>query len=307
MALSTHGAGYGYYSTAIVKVSPDATVLFECSIADMGQGQHTVQSQIVAEVLGVPFENVRIVCHDTDSTPFATKVHGSQGTWHQGKATYEAALSAKQQILALAAQRLKVEPGELDIHNARIYVRSSPENTCTFAEGLGERSMIIGVGQTFPDGREEGIYPREQATHFVDLSVDTETGKIDILRYVPVHYIGRALNPKIVEGQIMGAVYQGLESVLFGECITDPQTGKMLTYNWETYRPLTMLDIRLEPIMVEMHGLDPAHPFGAIACGEGAMNPVCATCGNALYNALGVRLKSTPFTPDKILKALGKL
>jgi xanthine dehydrogenase molybdenum-binding subunit len=306
MALSIHGAGDGYYSTAVVKVLSDATILFECSIADIGQGQHTVQSQIVAEVLGVPYENVHIVCHDTDSAPFAIKVGGSQGTWHQGKATYEAALNAKQQILNLASERLSVEPDDLDIRHARVYVKETPENSCSFAEAFSDISMIIGVGQTYPDGRDQGIYPREQGVHFGEFAVDTETGEIRVLHYVPVQYVGRALNPKVVEGQIMSGVYHGLESALFGECITDPQTGKMLTYNWENYKPLTMLDFCLEPVIVEIPGRDTSHPFGAIACGEGAINPVCAVCGNAIYNALGIRVKSTPFTPDKLLEALRK-
>ena len=307
MNLAIHGAGDGQFSTAIVKVSPDATALLECSIADIGQGQHTVQSQIVAEVLGIPYENVHLVCHDTDSTPFSTKVGGSQGTWHQGKATYDAALSARKQILELASKKLGRPPEELTIKDAIIYVAGIPNRSYTFLDILGNFSMVIGVGQTFPDGHEEGIYPHEQGAHFVHCSVDTETGEIKIFKYIPVQYVGRALNPKIVEGQIFSGVYHGLECALLAECIIDPKTGKMLTYNWENYKPLTMLDCEIEPVMVEISGHDRSHPFGAIACGEGAVDPVCATVGNAIYNATGIRLKTTPFTPDKLLKALGKI
>lgn len=307
MGLTIHGAGDGLYSTAIVKVSPDATVLFECSIADMGQGQHTVQSQIVAEVLGVPYENVQIVCHDTNSTPFTVKLTGSQGTWHQGRATFEAALNAKKQILKLASKKLGTYPEDLAIRDTIIHVEGAAGKSCTFADAFGDLPMIIGVGQTFPDGREEGVYPHEQGAHFANCSLDTETGEIKMLKYVPIPYVGRALNPKVVEGQVSGGVYQGLESALFGECIVDPQTGKMLTYNWENYKPITMLDFSIEPIIVEIPGRDNSHPFGATACGEGSTNPVCAVIGNAIYNALGIRLKSTPFTPDKILKTFGKI
>ena len=307
MDLSIHGAGDGFFSTAIVKVSPDASASFECGIADIGQGQHTVQSQIVSEVLGISYENVHIVCHDTDSTPYSTKVGSSQGTWHQGKATYDAAFSARKQILDLASKELGRKPEELMIRDGLIYVEGTVNPACTFAEAFDSLSMIIGVGQTFPDGREEGIYPKEQGAHFAHCSVDTETGEIKILKYVPVQYVGRALNPKIVEGQIFSGVYHGLECALLAECIVDPKTGKMLTYNWENYKPLTMLDCDIEPIIVEIPGLDHSHPFGAIACGEGAIDPVCAAIGNAIYNATGIRLKMTPFTPDKLLKALGKI
>jgi xanthine dehydrogenase molybdenum-binding subunit len=308
IALSIHGAGDGLPSTAIVKVLPDATVLFACSIADIGQGQHTVQCQIVSEVLGIPYENVHIVCHDTDSAPFAVKVAGSQGTWHQGWATYEAALDAKKQILRHAGQKLGVDPEALYIKDARIYVQGAPDKSCDFAEAFGEISMIIGTGKSFPAGSEQGIYPREQGAHFAELKVDTDTGEITVVNYIPAQYVGRALNPKIVEGQIGGQIFHGLESAFLGECITDPQTGKMLTYNWENYKPMTLLDFDMKhTVMVEIPDRDNSHPFGAVACGEGTINPVCAVCGNSIFNALGIRFKSTPFTPDKILRALGKI
>ncbi len=307
MGLAIHGAGDGVFSSAIVKVFSDATVSFECAVADIGQGQHTVQSQIVAEVLGIPYENVHLVCHDTDSTPVSTRVTGSQGTWHQGKATYDASWDARRQILELAARKLGKGADNLTIRESLIYIKGTPDPACTLAEVFGNLQMIIGVGRTFPDGLEEGIYPREQGTHFVRCSVDTETGEIKIQKYLPVQFVGRALNPKIVEGQIFGSVYHGLEGALLAECIVDPKTGKMLTYNWENYKPLTMLDCDIEPVAVEMPGRDCSHPFGAVACAEGAVDPVCTAIGNAIYNAIGVRLKTTPFTPAKVLKALGKI
>ena len=306
MALSIHGAGDGLPSAATVKVMFDGTVLFECGIADIGQGQHTVQSQMVAEVLGVPYEHVRLICDDTDSTPYATVVGGSQGTWHQGKATYLAALDAKQQILEMAGRKLQVDPASLDIKEARVIRKDNPESAYKFSEIFGAYSMVIGTAQTTPDGLEEGVYPREQAAQFCRLAVDTETGLVSMLEYTPTQYVGRALNPKIVAGQINSGVYHGIESSFLAECIADPQTGRMLTYNWENYKPMTMLDFAIKPIIVEKEG-DSSHPFGAIACGEGAINPVCAVCGNAIYNAIGVRIKTTPFTPDKILEALGKI
>jgi xanthine dehydrogenase molybdenum-binding subunit len=306
MALSIHGAGDGLSSNAIVKVLDDATILFECGIADIGQGQHTVQCQIVAEVMGVPYENVRIICDDTDSTPYATRAGGSQGTWHQGKATYLAALDAKKKVLQRAAESLGDRAEELDIKNGKVFRKDIPDKTYSFAEIFNGWSMIIGVAQSLPDGIDQAMYPREQVAQFGKFAVDTETGIVSIIDYVPAQYVGRALNPKIVAGQIRSAVYHGLESAFYGECITDPHTGKLLTYNWENYKPMTMLDFEIKPAIVEIPG-DTSHPFGAVACGEGAINPVCAVCGNAIFNAIGVRLKTTPFTPDKVLRALGKI
>ena len=308
MGLMVHGAGPvtgASFSSAEVRVSSDAHVVFVTAAADFGHGQHTAQSQIVAEVLGIPYENVRIVCHDTDSTPYAPHFHGSSGTWQQGWGTYEAALDAKRQLLELAAPKLGVKPEELDIRDAKIYVKASPGKCITFAKAfLVEHgcNMIIGSAGTWPP--DYRYVPREQAAQFVDLEVDTETGEIKVLKHVCAHYVGQAINPKIVEGQLHHI--GGVEAARWCQCIADPQTGRLLTYNFENY-PVATIHCRIEPIIVESPGGDPSHPFGAVACGEGGAVPTTAAFGNAIYNALGIRLKSTPFTPDKILKALGKI
>jgi xanthine dehydrogenase molybdenum-binding subunit len=114
------------------------------------------------------------------------------------------------------------------------------------------------------------------------------------------------LNPKIVEGQLLNARHGVDHAVLGNDCIVDPKTGKLLSCNWIEYRPTSMLDCDITPIVIEKPG-DPTHPFGATSCGEGAACPTLAVFSNAIYNAIGVRIKESPFTPDKILSALGKV
>jgi xanthine dehydrogenase molybdenum-binding subunit len=306
MGLTIHGAGplAGGFSAGEVRVSQDGQVIFICATADFGQGQHTAQSQIVAEVLGVPFENVRIVCHDTDTTPWSSLLTGSSGTFQHGWASYMAAMDAKKQILELAARKLKVSPEELDIKNARVFVKINPDKQLTLAEAImGKgREMVIGSACTTPP--DYHYIPKEQGAQFADIEVDSETGKIKVLNHFCIQYVGKATNPKIVAGQLQQT--SGVEAALWCECISDPQTGKLLTYNFENY-PVATIHCRLQPIIVESISPDPSHPFGAVACGEGVANPTTAVFGNAIYNALGIRLKSTPFTPDKILKALKKI
>lgn len=314
--------GKGNNSSAMVKVFPDATAKFYCALADIGQGQHTVQTQIASEVLGIPYENVSLVCHDTDSTPWACITASSCGTWIQGWATYKAAMDAKTQILKLAAEKLGCGAGELDITKGTIVKKADLSPACTFQEAFGPLGIYGGIHEItgfgdfqapFPDGPPAviaeggGIYlPKERGAQFVTLDVDTETGALFNVKVVHVQDVGRALNPKIVEGQFLNARH-GLEGAVLGsDCIVDKKSGRLLNNRWEEYKHATIYDFEVEPVYLEIPG-DPTHPFGASACGEGVACPTLAVVSNAIYNAIGVRMKESPFTPDKILKALGKI
>jgi len=139
----------------------------------------------------------------------------------------------------------------------------------------------------------------------VDLEVDTETGELMNIRLLHSQNVGLALNPKVVAGQLQQARH-GLEASLWHESIVDSQTGRLLSDNWLAHPPSTQVDHNVEPVTIEVPG-DTSHPYGATACGEGPADPTPSTFHSAIYNAIGQRLKVTPFTPDKILKALGKI
>ena len=312
--------GPGNSSSAMVKVFPDGSAKLFSALADVGQGQHTVQCQIVAEVLGIPYEKVALVCHDTDSTPFATIVANSCGTWIHGWATYEASKEARQKLLDLAAPKLGVKCTKLDIKGPFIFVKSHPEKKITFREAFGPYGKWGGLHEVvgfynndsphpkcLKDGKPYQLYiPKEKGAQVVSVEVDTETGQIFNVRVVMAQNVGRALNPKIVEGQFLGARHGVENSILGNDCLVDRKTGRLLNANWIEYKPTSILDCEVDPIIIEKPG-DPTHPFGATACGEGAACPTMAAFSNAIYNAIGVRIKETPFTPDKILKALGKV
>jgi xanthine dehydrogenase molybdenum-binding subunit len=323
LAIFCMGAGRpgpGNSTSAIVKVFPDGTAKLFSALADVGQGQHTVQTQIVAEVLGLSFDGVGIVCHDTDSTPWATIAANSCGTWVQGWATYEAALDAKRKVLELAAPKLEAEPQDLDIDEGIIFLKSDPDKNITFEKAFGALGIYGGhhevIGyyhhdnphpRCLKDGRPGQLYiPKEKGAQFVSLHVDIETGMIGNVRVIVAQNVGRALNPKIVEGQFLN-VRHGVENAILGsECIVDKKSGRLLNCNWIEYKPTSILDCDVDPVIIEKPG-DPSHPYGATACGEGAACPTLAAFSNAIYNAAGVRIKETPFTPDKILAALGKV
>ena len=312
--------GPGNSTSAMVKVFPDGTAKLVSALADMGQGQHTVQCQMVAEVLGISYENVGIVCHDTDSTPWATLVANSCGTWVQGWATYEAAMQARRKVLDLAASKMEANPLDLEIKDGAIFHKEVPAKKMSFEEAFGPLGIYGGnhevVGYYYhdnphprclKDGKPGQLYiPKEKGAQFVSLYVDTETGMISDVCVVVAQNVGRALNPKIVEGQFLNARH-GVENAILGsDCIVDKKSGRLLNANWIEYKPTTILDCEVDPIIIEKPG-DPSHPFGATACGEGAACPTLAVFSNAIYNAIGVRIKETPFTPDKILAAVGKV
>lgn len=319
-AMGAGRPGPGNSSEAMVKIFPDGTAALVCAVADIGQGQHTVQCQIVAEVLGIPYEKVGLVCADTDSTPFATLVSNSCGTWIQGWATYEAAMDAKNQLLRLAAQKLGVPPQALSVGEKGVHLTADPGKGVTFKEAFGPighyggRHEIIGSyvndsphPNCLKDGKKDELYiPKEKGAQFISLDVDTETGMVANVRVTMVQNVGRALNPKIVEGQLLTARHGVEHAVLANECITDKRNGRLMVTNFVDYKPCTALDCTVEPFILEIPG-DPTHPFGATACGEGAACPSLAAFSNAIFNATGVRLTETPFTPARILMGLGRI
>ncbi|SDK35984.1 xanthine dehydrogenase molybdenum-binding subunit [Maridesulfovibrio ferrireducens] len=319
-AMGAGRPGPGNSSEAMVKIYPDGSAALVCAIADIGQGQHTVQCQIVADVLGLPYKNIGIVCHDTDSTPFATLVANSCGTWIQGWATYEAAIDAKRQVLDLAALKLGVPTQALSMNEKGVFVTAEPEKCLTFAEAFGARGHYGGIHEVtgyyinnsphpngLKDGKKDQVYiPKEKGAQFISLDVDTETGMISNVEVVMAQNVGKALNPKIVAGQLSTSRHGVENAILANDCIVDKRNGWLMTPNWVDYRHCTSMDCDVKPIVIEKPG-DPTHPFGATACGEGAACPSLAAFSNAIFNATGVRIIETPFTPDKILLGLGKI
>ncbi|PLX40084.1 MAG: hypothetical protein C0608_10030 [Deltaproteobacteria bacterium] len=312
--------GPGNNTSAEVKLFPDGTAKLYSALAEMGQGQHTVQCQIVAEVLGIPYKKIGLVWQETDSTPWASIAASSIGTWLQSWPTYEAAHEVRRQLLALAAGVLGVEVEKLDIEDSVIFVKDEPSRTLTIGEAMGTLGIYGGTHELIGyyshevphprclrDGKPGQLYiPKEKGAQLVSLVVDTETGMCHDVKVINAQDVGRALNPKIVEGQFLNARH-GVENALLGsDCIVDKKSGRLLNGNWIDYKPTSFLDCDIDPIIIEKPG-DPTHPFGATACGEGAACPTLAAFSNAIYNAIGVRIKETPFTPDKILAALGKV
>jgi len=306
-----------FASSALIKIYADGTVDLQVGTADIGTGTDTTFSQIAAEELGVPVENVNIVSADTSLAVYDFGTLSSRSLYAAGKAVKNAASDAKRQLLKKAAEILQTTIDDLEITSGRVHVKHSPERSSPFAEvaqaclsetGLSRGGAIIGYGThlgTGLPGKETTLVEMLPnvifATHIVELEVDRETGCVKIIKITSAHDVGKAINPNIVEGQIQGGVAQGIGYALTEETIFDQ--GRVLNPSFGDYKIPTAVDMpEIESIIIE--DPYPTGPFGAKGVAEPPLLGVAPAVANAVYDALGIRIKELPITPEKILKAL---
>jgi xanthine dehydrogenase molybdenum-binding subunit len=293
------------HTAAVVKVDPDGSATLFTGCQDIGTGCKTTLCQIVAEELGLSYEEVNLVHGDTSLTPEDFGTCASRTLYVGGFAAQQAAKDAKRNIFKLAAPILDVKPDELELRNKRVYVRDKPEKGILLPELL--RSTVTGSYYPKPVRTvaplREAVYVGGAVVHIAEVEVDIETGEVKVLRYVAAHDVGKAINPVIVENQIYGAVIQGIGYALT-ENLQYNKSGNCITPDYMDYKIPGILDIpEIIPILVEVGG-GLFGPFMAKGIGEHAINPVAGAIANAVYNAIGVRIKELPMTPENILLRL---
>lgn len=309
----THGDNDG--CGAFVKVEDDGSVTLITGAQEIGQGANTVLAQMVAEELGVPLESVKISNSDTDIIPWDLGCHASRTTFVGGNASIAAAGDAKEQLLQMAAQLLEALPGDLEVRDGRIYVAGSPEKFVTISQAARAHhfrpggSVVLGKG--FYDPPSERPDPKTgkgnmSATYScgvqaAEVEIDPHTGEIKLLKMVSALDVGRAINPMTAEGQSEGALAQGFGYALQEELVFDQ--GRVLNPSLAGYKVPTALDMPvLETVLIET--IDPEGPFGAKGMGEAGLVPTAPAIANAIYDAVGVRIRELPITAEKVLKAL---
>lgn len=306
------GPGGQRASACCLKVEEDGTAVLFTGGMELGGGLNTVLAQIVAEGLGIPMEKVVLVAADTDLTPMEGGSTGSTATYRVGATVKLAVDEARGELQRLAAERLEANPDDLEIANGQVFVRGSSQKSIPMA-ALAKAAMtsgrgpLLATGASLKEGRAALLKERPgmidapaYTTHVVDLEVDPLTGKVAILNYLAVHDVGFALNPQGAEGQIQGAVVFGLGYALTEEMVADG--GHVLNPNFTNYRLFTAPDVPpLQWAMLE----EPSDlgPYGAKGIGEPPLVPVAAALANALHDALGIRFREMPFTPEKIATA----
>lgn len=302
---------------ANVRLNQDGTITLLTGAAEIGQGSETILSQIAAEELGVPVDDINIVMSDTDATPYNWATCASRITYTMGNAVRLAAAEVKDKIKALAAEKLEANPADIEVADRHAYVKGSPDRRLSFAEIaaithwvqggpiIGEASFMA-QGGPYQAGTMEG-FPFGSLTawifgaHVAEVEVDRETGQVRVLKVAAAHDVGRAINPRNVEGQIEGGFAQGLGYALFEEIIRD--RGKVVNPNLHDYRLPTAVDMpKITPIIVEE--AEPTGPFGAKGVGEPGLVATAPAIANAIYDAIGIRIKELPITNERLRQAI---
>jgi len=300
------GAGHppGY---AWVKLNNDGTADIVTGTHDIGTGSRTGLLQIAAEELGLPFEKLELHLGDTAFGPYAPVSSGSATQATIGPAIQAAALDAKRQLFEVAAPMLEVAPHDLELKDGLVQVKGQPSRQMAVADVLGkiDPHMIQGHGSRGPNPEDKTVHTF--GAQAVEVEVDVETGEVTILRVVAAHDCGRIVNPLMVDSQVVGAVTQGIGFALTEERLVDMGRGFVVNANLEHYLVPTVLDI--PPITnVHLDLPDPvANPTGAKGIGESPLVPTAPAIANAVYDAIGVRIRQTPLSRQRVLTALGEV
>jgi CO/xanthine dehydrogenase Mo-binding subunit len=295
-------------SQAIVRLHADGSVTVLASTVEMGQGARTMLTQIAAEVLAVPIACVTVATPDTAITPYDQTTSSSRSTTMTGRAVMEAAEDVRDQLLRVAASHLGATMRDLALDDGAVVAgsrRLSYPDVLAVRFGMNGGELIgrgvVAPGRTAaPLGGSTPFW--EMAVGAAEISLDEETGAIRVERYVSVADVGRAINPRILEGQDEGAVVQGLGHTLMEEMVYE--AGHLLNGTLLIYRVPRAEDVptSLECRFVE--NADGSGPFGAKGAGEGSLVPVSPAVANALTHLTGIRLRELPLTPERVWRAL---
>ena len=255
----------------------------------------------VAEVLGIPATEIKPTIADTDSIGYSSGAGGSGVTFKMGTAVYQAAEDVRQQLISRAATIWDVDMADVEFSEGELRHREDPELKMTLKQIArrlnGTGGPVVGRGTANPSGVGNAF-----GLHIVDVEVDPETGKVDILRYTALQDAGKAIHPSYVEGQIQGGAVQGIGWALNEEYFVNSE-GTMLNSSFLDYRMPTSLDLpMIDTVIVEVS--NPGHPFGVRGVGEVSLVPPMGAVANAISDAVGIRTDQLPMTPGAILEKL---
>ena len=314
----TGGGGrfYGYNSSeAMIKLSDEGMVTLITSALDMGQGAHTAMAQIAAEELGVKLSDINVLSHDTELTPYDLGSWGSRATFMNGNAVLAAAKDARASLVAAAAEMLEADPADILVEESQVWVKGSTERHDLSEivdhtvnqhgepiSGIGRFVDHLPEGYTIPTAFAKNIPCFSFGTQAVEVEVDTETGQIHVLKVIAAHETGTTINQTMAEGQLEGAIAQGIGFALMERIVHDAD-GRVVNDRFLDYKIPNIGDMpEVEAHCVESIGTN--GPFGAKGIGEPALVPTAPAIANAVFDAIGVRLREVPMTREQVLKAL---
>jgi CO/xanthine dehydrogenase Mo-binding subunit len=302
---------------ALVHSTPTGNFMVSLSSVDLGQGMKSIMAQICAETLGVPTDRVVVDTADSDTGPHCMGTFASRGTHRAGNAVIAAAKEAREVMMEVAAEMLEVDAGDLETDGAgNIHVVGAPSKSVSvtdtalnahFRQGrsISGRGMFL-IPRSYPAPANGAMKPSTCYAHactVAEVEVDTETGEVEVLSLKNVYEIGRALNPKMVEQQLVGGAWMGMSHALYET--TEPYYPKR-DHRGTDFNEYLMPGVgdlpKTEVVVLERPA--PDGPYGAKGPGEMCANAPIPAIANAIFDAVGVRIDTMPFTPEKILRAL---
>ncbi|MBA3036095.1 MAG: molybdopterin-dependent oxidoreductase [Desulfobacterium sp.] len=307
------------FSGVKINAETDGNFTLFTGTSDIGQGSETTLAQIAAEELGVGLNKISVIASDTATTPLDMGSYSSRVTVFGGGAAKIAAYNMKMKLFDIAADMLEANKDDLEAKNERIYVKGTPEKSVSIADTVigyynkmkehltssGDYNPPADVGGEMRlDLGEVNISPTFSfGTHATEVDVDKETGEVKVQKIAAAHDCGFAINPMAVEGQIEGSI-----QMTFGQALLEDyrmEKGWSITNSFIDYKMATSEDMPyIKPIIVE--SIDSEGPFGAKEASEGTNVATIPSIANAIYDAVGIRMKDLPITPEKILRALEK-
>lgn len=315
-------------SEAEVLVHDDGTLEVLYSADEQGMGSETVMAQIAAEEFGIPIERIKITRGDTGATPYDTFSASSFTTYNTGNALRKACQDAIRQLLEAAARTIEESPDHLEVKDGTIAVKGLPKSGVPIADLFEPFSMFADQGgRSLKKGtpvRGRGIFAPDPAVPWdketgltsrmwnwfqynacgIELTVNIETGEIKVIRAIIAADMGFPINPKLCEGQIEGGLCMAIGASVLEEYLY--RNGLMINSSYGNYRIPTFGEMPLRKNVISLFAPDPLPdgPWGAKGVGEGTMVAVAPAIANAIYNAVGIRVKDLPIKPERVLELL---
>jgi putative selenate reductase molybdopterin-binding subunit len=304
MACTMQGSGIAGidWASAFLKMNEDGSFFLQTGAADLGTGADTVLAQIAAETLGVSLDKIVITSGDTDTTPFDVGAYASSTTIISGGAVKKAAEKVRQQVLRMAAKMLETPVENLTCGGNRVSTIGESKKSATMTEialhsMYKEKTQIMDGASHFNTDS-----PPPFCATFAEVEVDTQTGKVRVLHMATAVDPGTAINPAQAEGQVEGAVAQGLGYALTEELVLDG-AGRPVNPNFLDYKIFGAKDMpKLTTILVETD--EPLGPYGAKSISEVPINGPAPAIANAIFHAIGVRFYKLPIRPEEVLRAV---
>jgi xanthine dehydrogenase YagR molybdenum-binding subunit len=304
MASQIWWGGGGPPAGVILKLNNDGSARVIAGTQDLGTGTYTFMAMVAAEILELPIEKISVTLGDTGIAPYCGSSGGSTTSPSVSPAVRDAAEKMKEKLLSAAAAVWDVPQEQLSYSKGKIADTKDKTKEIDIPgiiNKMREKTLITeGAREENPKGYTTNSF----GAQFAEVEVDSDTGKVRVLKIVAAHDIGRVLNKKTLENQFHGGIIQGLGYALMENRVIDRNTGKVLTTDLHNYKLPTIADTPEIEIYIVSEGDTLLSNTGVKGIGEPAIIPTPGAIANAVYNALGVRIKSLPITPDKILKAL---